>query len=59
MDTYSLAVLGILVISLVTLFFLSYLLRALIIKQVDDQMKSIIPIKCIRKRVGITMKWRK
>ena len=44
-------------LSLVTLIFLSYLLKALIRKQVDDQMKSIIPIKAIRKRVGITIKW--
>ena len=50
MDTYSLVVLGILMISLVTLFFLSYLLRALIRKQVDNQIKTIIPIKAIRKR---------
>ena len=57
MDTYSLVVFGILMISLVTLIFLSYLLKALIRKQVDDQMKSIIPIKAIRKRVGITIKW--
>ena len=59
MDAYSLVLFGIFIMSLVTLFFLSYLLRALIRKQVDDHMKSIIPIKVIRKRIGIKIKWSK
>ena len=59
MDTYSLLLLGIFIISLIILFFLYYKLRTLIRKQIDDQLKSIIPIKVIRERVGIIIKWTK
>ena len=59
MDAYSFIVLGILVLSLWTLFFLSQLFRNLIIKQIDDQMKDMIPIKSIRERIGIRIKLRK
>ncbi len=57
MDTFSLFALGLLGLSLVILFFLFQLLRTLIRKQIDNQMKDIIPIKAIRKRVGIRIKW--
>ena len=59
MDTFSLFALGLLVLSLFILFLLSQLLRSLIRKQIDDQMKDIIPIKAIRKRISIRIKWRK
>ena len=59
MDTFSLFALGLLALSLLILFILFQLLRALIRKQIDDQMKDMIPIKAIRKRVGIRIKWRK
>ena len=59
MDTYSLFALGFLVVALLILFILSQLLRSLIRKQIDDQMKYIIPIKAIRKRVGIRINLRK
>ena len=59
MDTFSLFALGLLALSLLILFLLSQLLRSLIRKQIDDQMKDMIPIKAIRKRVGIRIKWRK
>ena len=56
MPTYSLFVLvGFL---LLLLFLLFQLLKSLIRKQIDDQMKDMIPIKAIRKRVGIRIKWR-
>ena len=59
MDTYSLISLGILVLSLLMLVLLSLLFRNLITKQIDDQMKHMIPIKAIRERIGIRIKLRK
>jgi len=48
MDSYSLIALVTLVLSLLTLVLLSQLFRNLIRKQIDDQMKDMIPIKSIR-----------
>ena len=59
MDTYSLIAFGILVLSIYTLVLLSQLFRNLIRKQIDDQMKDMIPIKAIRERIGIRIKLRK
>ncbi len=59
MDTFSLIALGTFVLSLLILFWLSQLLRNLIRKQIDDQMKDMIPIKAIRERIGIRIKLRK
>ena len=59
MDYYSLIALVILVLSLLTLVLLSQLFRNLIRKQIDDQMKDMIPIKSIRERIGIRIKLRK
>ena len=59
MDTYSLIVLGALVVSLLLLVLLSQLFRNLIRKQIHDQMKDMIPIKAIRERIGIRIKLRK
>ncbi len=59
MDTYSLIALGIIVVLLLILLFLSQLFRNLIRKQIDDQMKDMIPIKAIRERIGIRIKLRK
>ena len=59
MDSYSLIALVTLVLSLLTLVLLSQLFRNLIRKQIDDQMKDMIPIKYIRERIGIRIKLRK
>ena len=59
MDTYSLIGLGTIVLSLFSLVLLSKLFRNLIRKQIDDQMKDMIPIKAIRERIGIRIKLRK
>ena len=59
MDTYSFIALGTLVVSLLILILLSQLFRNLIRKQIDDQMKNMIPIKAIRERIGIRIKLRK
>ena len=59
MHNYSIFLLGDLVVSLLILFILSQFLRSLIRKQIDDQIKDLIPIKAIRKRVGIRIKWSK
>ena len=59
MDTYSLIGLGTIVLSLFSLVLLSHLFRNLIRKQIDDQMKDMIPIKAIRERIGIRIKLRK
>ena len=59
MDTYSLIALVTLVVSLFILVLLSQLFRNLIRKQIDDQMKDMIPIKAIRERIGIRIKLRK
>ena len=59
MDTYSLIALGTLVASLLILVLLSKLFSNLIRKQIDDQMKDMIPIKAIRERIGIRIKFRK
>ncbi len=59
MDFYSSIALGTLLLSLLTLVLLSQLFRNLIRKQIDDQMKDMIPIKSIRERIGIRIKLRK
>tara|TARA_Y100001968_G_scaffold40530_1_gene30776 strand:+ start:38 stop:217 length:180 start_codon:yes stop_codon:yes gene_type:complete len=59
MDTFFLIVFTTFVLSLLTLVLLSQLFRKLIRKQIDDQMKEMIPIKAIRKRIGIKIKLRK
>ena len=59
MDNYSLIALGTLLLSLLILVLLSQLFRNLIRKQIDDQMKDMIPIKAIRERIGIRIKLRK
>jgi hypothetical protein len=59
MEIYSLIALGTLVLSLLTLGLLFQLFRNLIRKQIDDQMKNMIPIKAIRERIGIKIKFRK
>ena len=59
MDTYSFIALVTLVASLLILFLLSQLFRNLIRKQIDNQMKDMIPIKAIRERIGIRIKLRK
>ena len=59
MDPYSLIALGIIILSLFSLVLLSKLFRNLIRKQIDDQMKDMIPIKSIRDRIGIRIKLRK
>ena len=59
MHNYSIFLLGDLIVSLLILFILSQFLRSLIRKQIDDQIKDLIPIKAIRKRVGIRIKWSK
>ena len=59
MDTYSFIALGTIVLSIFGLVLLSQLFRKLIRKQIDDQMKDMIPIKAIRERIGIRIKLRK
>ncbi len=59
MDYYSLIALVTFVLSLLTLVLLSQLFRNLVRKQIDDQMKDMIPIKSIRDRIGIRIKLRK
>ena len=59
MDSYSFIALGTIVLSLLTLVLLSQLFRNLVRKQIDDQMKDMIPIKSIRDRIGIRIKLRK
>ena len=59
MDAYSLIELGTIILSLFSLVLLSKLFRNLIRKQIDDQMKEMIPIKAIRERIGIRIKLRK
>ena len=59
MDAYSLIALGTIILSLISLLLLSQLFRNLIRKQIDDQMKDMIPIKAIRERIGIRIKLRK
>ena len=59
MDTYSLIAFGTIVLSLLILFLLFQLFRNLIRKQIDNQMKDMIPIKAIRERIGIRIKFRK
>ncbi len=59
MDTYSSFALEIIIVSFLILFVLTKLLRSLIRKQINEQITDMIPIKSIRKRVGIRIKWRK
>ena len=56
MDTYTLIVLGTLLLSLLTLVLLYQLFRNLIRKQIDDQMKEMIPIKAIREKIRIKLR---
>ncbi len=48
-----------LLISLSLLFPFIQLLRKIVRKQIDDQMKEMIPIKAIRNCIGIKIKWSK
>ena len=59
MEIKVLILLTTIVLSLLILFFLSYLLRTLIKQQIDDKMKKMIPINAIRRNIGIKIKWRK
>ena len=59
MDTYSFIAFLTLILSLFTLVLLSQLFRNLIRKQIDDEMKDMIPIKSIRERIGIRIKLRR
>ena len=59
MDTFSLIALGTILLSLFSLVLLSKIFRNLIRKQIDDQMNDLIPIKAIRERIGIRIKFRK
>ena len=59
MDTFSLIALVAIVLSLLTLVILSIVFRNLIKRQIDEQMKDMIPIKAIRERIGIRIKLRK
>ena len=59
MDTYSLIALGMLLLSLLILVLLYQVFRNLIRKQIDYQMKDMIPIKAIRERIGIKIKLKK
>ncbi len=59
MDTFSLIAFVTLVLLVSTLIFLSLLFRNLIRKQIDDQMKEMIPVKAIRERIGIKIRLRK
>ena len=59
MDSYSLIALGTLLLSLLTLVLLSNMFKNLIKNQIDAQMKDMIPIKAIRERIGIRIKFKK
>ena len=59
MDTFSLIVFVTLVLLVSTLIFLSLLFRNLIRKQIDDQIKEMIPLKAIREKIGIKITLRK
>ena len=59
MGTHSLLILGTFLVSLLILVLLYQVFRNLIRKQIDDQMKDIIPIKAIRERIGIRIKLKK
>ena len=59
MDAFSLIALGGIILSIFSLVLLSQLFRNLIRKQIDDQMKDMIPIKAIRERIGIRIKLKK
>ncbi len=59
MDTYSLIATAAIVLSLMTLVILLLMFRNLINRQIDNQMKEMIPIKAIRERIGIRIKLKK
>ena len=59
LDNYSLIAMGSILLSLLTLLVLSLLFRYLIKRQIDEQMKDMIPIKAIRERIRIRIKFRK
>lgn len=46
------------IISLSLLYPFLQILRKIVRKQIDDQMKEMIPVKAIRNRIGIKIKWR-
>ena len=59
MNAYSLIAIGILLFSLLNLVFLFKLITNLIRKQIDYRIDDLIPIKGIRERLGIKIKFKK
>ena len=59
MDITTISLLFVLFLLTFFLFMLFQLLKTLIRKQIDNQMKEMIPLESIRKRVGIRINWRK
>ena len=59
MDPLKLILFVTLLILLLTLGFFYQLLKKLIRKQVDIQLKAMIPFPAIRKRIGISISFRK
>ena len=53
MDTYLSIALGILLFSLLNFLFLFKLIRNEIRKQIDNQIRDMIPLKVIRDKIGI------
>jgi len=47
-----------LLIGLLFLTYLLLLLKEMVNRQIDNEIKGIIPIKAIRKRIGIKIKWK-
>tara|TARA_B100000965_G_scaffold342095_2_gene311163 strand:- start:488 stop:667 length:180 start_codon:yes stop_codon:yes gene_type:complete len=59
MDIFSFITSVVIFLSLLILVILLQILRNLIKKQIAEQLKDIIPVKSIRNRVGIRIKWKK
>ena len=58
MDTYLLIAIGILLFSLLNFLFLFKLIRNEIRKQIDNQIKDMIPLKVIRDKIGIRINFK-
>jgi len=59
MDINSILLISALVLALLLLTTLIQILKKMVKVQIDNQIKAMVPIKAIRERIAIKVKWNK